>query len=95
MSKIAIKNTEYYTQKDGREILKVITSTPKYPNRYFYVDRYFEDLIRNYGWFIHSNGKNEYVGAHIGSHSLGSKGLILLHQEIANKCLGHHPVCTS
>lgn len=78
---MAVKEIEYYTQKDGREILKVILNpTKKYPNGYFYVDRYFEELVRKYTWFIVADRTNDYVKAGIGS--VYRRTNILLHQEI-------------
>lgn len=85
---MAVKDIEYYRQQNGRDILKVITKpTKSHPDGYFYVDRYFEDLIKIHSWVIISKKKNVYVVA-------GGKAVrFLLHQEIANKCLGHYPVC--
>lgn len=81
---MAVQRIESYTQKDGREILKVILNpTPKYPQEMcFYVDKYFEDLIRNKSWGFIMRKNTDYV--------VSSKG-IRLHREIAYKCLGHYP----
>lgn len=80
-----IQRIENYKQQDGREILKVIIKpTKKFPyERYFYVDKCFEDLVRSYSWGVYSGSNTDYVRG---------KGMNL-HREIAYKCLGHYPIC--
>lgn len=86
---MAVQRIEYYTQQDGRQILKVILKpTKKYPNGYFYTDACFEDLVESKSWCIDPQG---YVVATMGSRSLGDMTKLLLHQEIAYKCLGRYP----
>lgn len=60
---MSVKEIEYYTQKDGREILKVILNpTPKYPQEMcFYVDMYFENLIRSKSWGLIMRKDTDYV----------------------------------
>ena len=51
---MSVQNIEYYTQKDGRKILKVIlTPTKNFPNGVTYVDACFEDLIRQYTYLVY------------------------------------------
>lgn len=86
---MAVQRIEYYTQQDGRKILKVILKpTKKYPNGYFYVDICFEDLVRSRSWCIDPQG---YVVANVGSQSWGNNTTIKLHQEIAFRCLSRYP----
>lgn len=86
---MAVQRIEYYTQQDGRKILKVILKpTKKHSNgSWFYIDACYEDLVKSYCWFI----SNDYVVAHVGSRSLGNMTTISLHQEISFKCLGRYP----
>lgn len=83
---MAVESITKYRQLDGREILKVrLKPTKKHPNAWFYVDSCFEDLVREHCWFIN----NDYIEAHVGFDY--GKTLILLHQEIAFRCLGRYP----
>ena len=85
---MSVQNIEYYTQKDGRKILKVIlTPTKNFPNGVTYVDACFEDLIRQYTWFIEHHG---YVVASVRIPDKGQT-LIQLHREIMQCTYGFTP----
>ena len=88
---MAVDSITKYKQLDGREILKVrLKPTKKYPNgSWFYIDACFEDLVGSQCWFIDSDKWNDYVVAKVGS--TGYRRTLLLHQEVAFKCLGRYP----
>lgn len=60
---MSVLHKEYYTQKNGTEIIKVILkSTKVFPEGgYFYCPREAESLVDGYTWFLDKNGKNKVV----------------------------------
>ena len=92
---MAVERIEYYTQKDGQEVLKIILKpTKSFPEgrNYFYTDvnDTVQDLIENHTWHLNKSHDAIYVKAHLHTPATGMK-TIQFHTEYAFKLLGYYP----
>lgn len=87
---MAVLRSEKYRQRNGDDILKVITKPTKaFPEgAYFYCDASDEELVRRYTWGLRSQ-KEPYVVAHIGSRD--NQQTLYFHQEKARNKLENYP----
>lgn len=78
-----ILNKEYYTQKNGVDIIKVILKpTTKFPNGYFYCPREAEDLVDKYCWCLCNSRSSMRVDANGGNYY--NKPKLIFHKELFN-----------
>lgn len=86
---MAIQEIKEYRQKDGIDILKVITKSTKLlpEGGYFYCDTENIDLVEKYNWYVEyklfcvTYRTNDYF----------YRKHLLFHQELAYKYLGYYP----
>lgn len=79
---MAVKRIEEYKQQNGVDILKVILKpTAKFPMGYFYAPAEAIDLVNQYSWYLHTEGKNQvYVIAH--DNSTYPCGIVYFHSKL-------------
>lgn len=79
---MAVLKKEYYTQKNGVQIIKVIlTPTKKFPEGgYFYAPAEAEELVDDYNWSLNVRESRKYVSA-ITEDRFGLKG-VSFHKEL-------------
>lgn len=85
---------EFYKQKDGTDIIKVVLKpTKNFPEgaNYFYCDSEDEDIVDLYSWHLSQRGKLTIVVASY--YMLGYKNSLFIHREIAHKHLSYYPSC--
>lgn len=92
---VAVMKKEFYKQKDGQEIIKVICKpTAKYPEgrNYFYCDSEDEDIVDLYNWGLDVSSKQTVVAVRPTLEG-GYRPHLLFHRELAYKYLKHYPAC--
>lgn len=79
---MAVLRKEYYTQTNGVHIIKVFTKpTETFPNGYFYCPAEAEDLVNNYGWYLHKSGKNR-IEVITNKRDWGTQKTLIFHKEL-------------
>lgn len=89
---MAIQEIKEYRQKDGTDILKVITKPTKLlpVGGYFYCDAKDIDLVEKYNWTIDYSHSFQII--YLTTKHNNRKHLIF-HRELAYKYLGYYPDC--
>lgn len=80
---------EYYTQKNGVDIIKVILKpTAKFPNGYFYCPREAEELVDSYVWHLSRTQHRVYVQAR--TREYNSDSHIVFNKELFKFYKGYY-----